>query len=144
MGLFSRGPSLGESFSYAIQAFGTGVPKLDEDTRNRIAPTALSAVKGYIDNQSFSAQEKSSALTMFQILSGTVGVQPAPQINTYGQAREVSEIIESTLPFNMPIVVMGPIRMVIEEYITGKSLGEIDFEEFDKSDARQLVHALIS
>lgn len=144
MGLFSKGPSIAESFSYAIQAFGSGILKLDEDVRKRVSPVAVSAVKGYIANQSYSEQEKNSTFTMFQIISGTVGVSPTPKLNTYGQAREVSEIIESTLPFNMPMVVMGPIRMVIEEYITGQSMGEIDYEKFDKSDARQLVHALMT
>lgn len=144
MGLFSRGASSAESFSYAIQAFGSGILKLDEDVRKRVSPVALGAVKGFIANQSYSQQEKNSTFTMFQIISGTVGVSPTPELNTYGQAQEVSEIIESTLPFNIPMVVMGPIRMVIEEYITGKSMGEIDYEKFDKSDARQLVHALMT
>lgn len=144
MGLFSKGPSIAESFSYAIQAFGSGILKLDEDVRKRVSPVAVSAVKGYIANQSYSEQEKNATFTMFQIISGTVGVSPTSQLNTYGQAREVSEIIESTLPFNMPMVVLGPIRMVIEEYITGQSMGEIDYEKFDKSDARQLVHALMT
>lgn len=144
MGIFSKGPSLAESFSYAIQAFGTGIIRLDEAVRARVSPVAVSAIKGYISNQSFSEQEKKSALTMFQIISGSVGVTPTPQLNTYGQAREVSEFIESSLPFNMPLVILGPIRMVIEEHITGKSMGDIDFKEFDKSDARQLVHALMT
>jgi hypothetical protein len=144
MGLFSKGPSIVESFSYAIEAFGTGILKLDGDIRKRVSPVAVGAIKGYIANQSYTEQEKNSTFTMFQIISGTVGVSPTPQLNTYGQAREVSEIIESTLPFNMPIVILGPIRMVIEEYITGKPMGEINYEEFDKSDARQLVHALMA
>ena len=144
MGIFSKGPSIAESFSYAIQAFGTGILRLDEDVRTRVSPVAVSAIKGYISNQSFSVQEKNSALTMFQIISGTVGVTATPQLNTYGQAQEVSEMIETTLPFNIPMVVMAPIRMVIEEYITGQSMSEIDYEKFDKSDARQLVHALMT
>jgi hypothetical protein len=144
MGLFSKGPSIEESFSYAIQAFGTGILKLDEDVRKRVSPVAVSAIKGYIAKQSFSEQQKTSTLTMFQIISGTVGVTPTPQLNTDGQAREVLEMIESTLPFNMPMVVMGPIRMVIEEYITGQSMNEIDYDKFDHSDARQLVHALMT
>jgi len=144
MGIFSKGPSIAESFSYAIQAFGTGILKLDEDIRKRVSPVAVGAIKAYIANQSYTEQEKNSTFTMFQIISGTVGVSPSPQLNTYGQAREVSEIIESTLPFNMPMVILGPIRMVIEEYITGKTMGEINYEEFDKSDARQLVHALMT
>lgn len=144
MGLFSKSPSIWESFSYAIEAFGVGILKLDEDIRKRVSPVAVSAIKAYIANQSYSEQKKNSAFAMFQIISGTVGVSPTPQLNTYGQAREVSEIIESTLPFNMPMVVVGPIRMVIEEYITGQSMSEIDYEKFDKSDARQLVHALMT
>ena len=38
MGLFSRGASSAESFSYAIQAFGSGILKLDEDVRKRVSP----------------------------------------------------------------------------------------------------------
>ncbi len=143
MGLFSKGTSVAESFSYALQAFGTGILKLDEDVRKRVSPVAISVAKGLISNQSFSEQEKNSSLMMFQIISGTVGVTPSSQLNTYGQAREVREIIESTLPFNMPMMILGPIRMVVEEYITGKDMSEINYEEFDKSDARQLVHALM-
>jgi len=144
MGLFSKGPSIEESFSYAIQAFGTGILKLDEESRKRVSSVAVGAVKGYIGNQSYSEQEKNSTLTMFSIISGTVGINPSQRLNIEGQANEVVEIIESTLPFNMPMVVMGPIRMVIEEYITGQSMNEIDYEEFDQSDARQLVHALMT
>lgn len=144
MGLFSKGPSIAESFSYAIQAFGSGILKLDEDVRKRVSPVAVGAVKGFMSNQSYSEQEKNSIFTMFQIISGTVGVAPTSQLNTYGQAREVKEMIESSLPFNMPLVIMGPIRMVIEEYITGQSMSEIDYEKFDKSDSRQLVHALMT
>jgi hypothetical protein len=80
---------------------------------------------------------------MFHIVSGTVGVIPSAPLDTYGQASEVSEIIESTLPFHMPMVVMGPIRMVIEEYITGQTMSEIDYEKFDATDARKLVNALM-
>ena len=144
MGLFSKSPSFTESFNYAIQAFGSGILKLDEDVRRRISPVALSAVKGFVGNQSYSEQEKNSTLTMFQILSGTVGISPTEQIAGNGQADEVREVIESTLPFNMPMVIMGPIRMVIEEYITGQSMSEINYDEFDKSDARQLVHAIMT
>ena len=144
MGLFSKGPSIAESFSYAVQAFGSGILKLDEDVRKRVSPVAVGAVKGFLANQSYSEQEKNSIFTMFQIISGTVGVVPTSQLNTYAQAREVKEMIESSLPFNMPLVIMGPIRMVIEEYITGQSMNEIDYEKFDKSDSRQLVHALMT
>jgi len=144
MGLFSKAPSIRESFSYAIEAFGVGILKLDEDSRGRVSSVALGAIKGYIANQSYSEQEKNSTLTMFTIISGAVGVEPSPKLNIEGQANEVVEIIESSLPFNMPIVVMGPIRMVIEEYITGQSMSDIDYEKFDKSNARQLVHALMT
>ena len=144
MGLFSKGPKITESLTYAIQAFGSGILTLDENVRKRVSPVALSATKKYIDNQSLSEQDKYSIFSMFQILSGTVGVTGTPQLDTYGKAREVSEMIESTLPFNIPMVVMAPIRMVIEEYVTGQSMSEIDFEKFNESDARQLVHALMT
>jgi hypothetical protein len=144
MGLFSKGPSIAESCSYAIQAFGTGILKLDGDVRKRVSPVALGAVKGFIANQSYTEQEKNSSFTMFQIISGTVGAIPTSQLNTYGQARDIKEMIESSLPFDMPMMIMGPIRMVIEEYITGQSMAEIDYEKFDKNDARQLVHALMT
>jgi hypothetical protein len=144
MGLFSKGPSIAESCSYAIQAFGTGILKLDEDIRKRVSAAALGAVKEFIANQSYTEQEKNSSLMMFQIISGTVGVTPSPQLNAYGQAREVKEFIESSLPFDMPLLIIGPIRMVIEECITGQSMAEIDYEKFDKNDARQLVHALMT
>lgn len=143
MGLFSKGTSAAESFSYALQAFGTGILKLDEDVRKRVSPVAVSAIKGLISNQSSSEQEKNSSLMMFQIISGTVGVIPTPQLSTFGQAREVREIIESTLPFDMPMIVLGPIRMVIEEHVTGQSMSEIDYDKFDKSDTRQIIHALM-
>lgn len=143
MGLFSRSPSVTESFGYAVQAFAIGFSKLDGDVRKRIAPEALSAIKGYIGNQSFSEQHKFSYLDIFKIISGTVGVTPSAPLDTYGRAGVVSEIIESTLPCNTPLIVLGPIRMVIEEYITGKSMSEIDYEKFDKSDARELVNALM-
>ena len=144
MGLFSKGPSVAESFSYAVQAFGSGILKLDEDVRKRVSPVAVGAALQFITNQSFTEQEKNSTFTMFKIISGTVGVIPSPQLNTNGQASEVSEIIQSTLPLNMPVMIMGPIRMVIEEHITDKSMSEIDYEKFDLSDARQLVHALMT
>jgi len=144
MGLFSRGPSIVESLGYAVQAFGTGVLKLDDDVRNRVAPISVAAAQTYLAKQSLSEEKKNSTITMFNIVSGTVGVNASTQLNAYGQADEVREIIESTLPFNMPMVVMGPIRMVIEEYVTGQNMSEINYEKFDKSDARQLVNALMT
>jgi hypothetical protein len=144
MGLFSKGPSIEESFGYAVQAFGTGVLKLNDDVRKRVAPSAVAAAVGFIGSQSFSQQQKDSLLTMFKIVSGTVEVIPSDQLNFQGQADEVSEVIESTLPFHMPMVVMGPIRMVIEEYVTGQTMSEINYDEFDTSDARQLVNALMT
>ena len=143
MALFSRGPSIKESLGYAIQAFGSGFMNLEDSAKKRVASNAVGAVKQFLNNQSFTEKEKDDFLTMFRIISGTVGVEPSAALNTYGQAQKVSEIIESTLPFNMPMVVMSPIRMVIEEYITGQEMGEIDFEKFDSNDARQLVHALM-
>jgi hypothetical protein len=121
-----------------------GLLELEESVRKRVTPVALGAVSGYIGNQSFEEQEKKSVLTMFQIISGTVGVEPTPQLDTYGQGQEIRDIFERTLPFNMPIVVLGSIRMVIEEYITNKSMSEIDYDEFDKSDAREIVNALMN
>jgi hypothetical protein len=144
MGLFSRGPSIEESFGNAIAAFGTGVLKLNEDVRKRVAPSVVAAAEGFIGNQSFSQQQKDSSLTMFKIISGTVGVIPSTQLDFQGQADEVREIIETSLPFNMPMVVMGPIRMVIEEYVTGQTMSEINYDTFDGSDARQLVNALMT
>jgi hypothetical protein len=143
MGIFSKSPSVYESFGYAVQAFGMGIINLDEETRTRTAPVATAAVQGLISKQSFSEEQKNSTLMMFQIVSGTVGIKPTAQLNTNGKADEVREIIESTLPFNMPIVVLGPIRMVIEEFVTGKSMNDINYEKFDKSDARQLINALM-
>lgn len=144
MGLFSKGPSITESCSYAIQAFGSGISKLDDDVRKRVSPVAVGSVKGFISNQSYTEQQKNASFTLFQIISGTVGVIPSPQLNTRGQASEIKEVIESSLPCDMPMMIMGPIRMVIEEYITGQSMAEIDYKKFDNNDARQLVHALMS
>jgi hypothetical protein len=143
MGIFSRGSSFSESLNYAVQAFGIGVLNLDQDVRSRVAPVSLGAIKTFLGNQSFTEEEKNAIYKMFQIISGTVGVNASSQLNTRAQAGEVIEIIESSLPFNMPIVVLGPIRMVIEEYVNGKSMDEINYEEFDKSDARKLVNALM-
>lgn len=143
MGLFSRGPSVNESLAYAIQAFGTGVLNLDDSERSRISKVALGAVTKFVQNQSMSEEEKQSSITMYGIISGSVGINPSPLLDTYDKAQEVAEIIESTLPFNMPLVVLGPIRMVIEEYISGKPMKEIDYEYFDRNGARQLVNALM-
>jgi hypothetical protein len=51
--------------------------------------------------------------------------------------------MEEILPFNMPLMVLGPVRMVIEEYVNGCEFEDIDFESFDKHDSRQLIHALM-
>ena len=133
-----------QSLGYAIQAFGFGVLSLDKDIRNRIAPVAVGAVKKFLDNQSMPVNERNDMLGMFRIVSGTVGIDPTGPLATHGQAMEIDEIIESSLPMNIPLLVLPPIRMVIEEYITGQTMQEIDFEKFDNNDARQLVHALMS
>jgi hypothetical protein len=146
MGIFSKKVSVEESDGYALQAFGMGILKLDENIRQRIGPVMVAAVKKSLNNQSsYSQSHKESSLSMFRIISGTVGINPTNEIDTYGdEADEVRGVIESSLPINMPLMVVGAIRMTIEEYITGKKLNEIDMEKFDKHDSRQVVHAIMA
>jgi hypothetical protein len=145
MGLFGKRVSIQESDAYALQALGTGVLRLDEDARNRIGPVMVAVAIKHLKNQtSYSEEHRNSALTMFRIISGTVGVEPVPEIDTYGdEADEVRGVIESTLPINVPLAVVGAMRMVIEEFITGKEFNDISMEKFDKHDARQVVHAIM-
>jgi hypothetical protein len=102
------------------------------------------AIKHLKNQTSYSEEHQNNALTMFRIVSGTVGVKPVPEINTYGnEADEVRGMIENTLPIHVPLAVVGAIRMVIEEFITGKEFNDISMEKFDKHDARQVVHAIM-
>ncbi len=143
MGLFSRGPSLYESFGYAIQAFGMSVIQLSEDERAKIQSVACGAVESYINAQSWEVKQKQDLVNVYRVISGSVGVSPSKVIDAYGKGMEIDEIIETSIPTNMPMVVMGPIRMVIEEHITSNKLSEINYEKFDGSPARILVNALM-
>lgn len=145
MGLFSKKVTIEESNAQALAAFGSGILHLEEDVRNRIGPVMVAAVIKHLKNQgSYTESHKESVITMFRIISGTVGIEPTPEIDTYGdEADEVREIIQDCLPINVPLAVVPVIRMVIEEYITGKSFNDIDMEKFDRHDSRQVVHAIM-
>jgi len=145
MGIFSKRVSIAESDGYAIQALGMGILKLDEDVRKRIGPVMVAAVQKHLKNQnSYLDAFSQDTLKMFQIISGTVGVEPTDEIDTYGsEADAVRDIIESTLPINIPMAVIPVIRMTIEEFLTGKKLTEINLEKFDDHDSRKVVNALM-
>ena len=143
MGLFSRGPSVYESFGYAIQAFGMSILKLPEEDRNRVQSAACTAVESYVGVQTFEPKQKADLLTLYRIISGSVGVKSYEVVDIYAKAKEIDDIIESCIPTNMPMAVMGPIRMVIEEYITGQKMDAIDYDKFNGSPARILVDALM-
>ena len=146
MGLFSKKVTIEESNAQVLAAFGTGILHLEEDVRNRVGPVVVAAVIKHLKNQSsYSESHKDSVLTMFRIISGLGGIESSPEIDTYGdEADTVREIIQDTLPINVPLAVVPVIRMVIEEYITGKSFNDIDMEKFDKHDSRQVVHAVMN
>jgi hypothetical protein len=143
MGIFSKGPSVYESFANSIQAFGMGMLKLSESDRLKIQSTACGAVERYIGAQSFELKQKSDLITVYRIISGSVGVQAKESVDINAKAMEIDEMIESCIPTNTPVAVMGPIRMVLEEYITGQNMSEIDYEEFDNSPARIMVNTLM-
>jgi len=142
LSIFSKKPSKKVSMAQALAAFGSCILKLDEEVRNRVSGVVLAAIRHYIEAQDFPDAEE-DAFLLFQLASGTVGVEPGPPSLSHGQAKRVRELIEEVLPFNIPLVVMGPIRMVIEEYVTGKDMKEIEYERFDQSDARQVINALM-
>lgn len=48
-----------------------------------------------------------------------------------------------TLPSNMPLMVMGAVRMVMEEYMAGKPFDQIDFKVFAYAPERRLVNILM-
>lgn len=145
MGIFSKRVTIEESDAAAIAALGAGVLRLDEEVRNRVGPTVLAAVKRHLKNQStYTESHRDNVLTMFRIISGTVGLEPMSEIDTHNdEADEVRAVIQDTLPINVPLAVVGAIRMVVEEYITGRDFKEIDMEKFDKHDSRQVVHAIM-
>lgn len=143
MGLFLRGPSVYESFGSAIQAFGMSILKLPEEDRIKIQSAACTAIESYVGVQTFEPKQKADLLTLYRIISGSVGVNSYEAVDMYAKAQEIDDIIEGCLPTNMPMAVMGPIRMVIEEYITGQKMDEIDYDNFNGSPARILVDALM-
>jgi hypothetical protein len=143
MGIFSKGPSTKESFGYAIQAFGMAVLNLPEEKRARIQSVACGAVESYIGVQSWDQKTSSDLISVFRIISGSVGIKASNTVDINAKGMEVDDIIESCIPTNMPNAVMGPIRMVLEEYITGQKMTEIDYVKFEESPAKIMIDALI-
>lgn len=142
MGLFSKSPTEQESTHNAISTFSSEIIKMDDISRDKIAPKVNSILKDFIDSLPWSEGEKVQAITMFQILSGTVGFEDFESVEF--QDSEIYQFISESLPFQMPLVIMGPIRMVIEEFITGKEMKDIDYESFDLTDARKIVNSLMN
>ena len=56
---------------------------------------------------------------------------------------EAAATICQTLPFNMPLMVIGAVRMVMEEYMAGKPFDQIDFKVFADGAERRLVNILM-
>jgi hypothetical protein len=141
MGLFSKSPTVKESNINVISTFASGIIKINDDQRHRMAPFVNRILTDYLSSLDLTENERKEVITMFQILAGTVGIEPSDSIRFIDS--DISQFIAEALPFEMPMIIMGPIRMTIEEFVTGKEMKDIDYESFDLTDSRALINNLM-
>jgi hypothetical protein len=141
MGLFSRKPTEVETTLGVISLFSSYVMKYEDNLKSKIAPTLLAGFQHFVESFNWSEADKLQTVTMFEILTGTVDVQANKKIKL--ENTEIYEMVTELLPTEIPMMVFGPLRMVIEEFVTGKEMKDIDYNKFELTNSRKVIDSLM-
>ncbi len=145
MGIFSKKPDTKDLVSNCLNYLCLAFSDQSEETRLELHEVFLSGINISLHRtDGLTPFDAINSMNFVRIMTDGVDVKANLEILNYEhRPTEAATLMCEVLPFNMPLVVMGPIQMVMEEFISGKEFGKIDMEVFAAGPARRLVNTLM-
>ena len=155
MGFFSKAPTELEVTTNFLKVLAGKTIQLDDATRNRVGPIILASVGQFLNYENLKATDIQNSYSMFQIISGTSGMTMSTSFSQYSASSvepdldEIGSLILDGIPFEIPVVVIGPLRYMMVEYLTRSSLDEVARDNLKKdwffgSDYEVLIDLIIA
>ena len=155
MGFFSKAPTELEVTTNFLKVLAGKTIQLDDATRNRVGPIILASVGQFLNYENLKATDIQNSYSMFQIISGTSGMTMSTSFSQYSASSvepdldEIGSLILDGIPFEIPVVVIGPLRYMMVEYLTRSGLDEVARDNLKKdwffgSDYEVLIDLIIA
>lgn len=154
MGFFDKAPSEIEVTTDFLKVLASKTIKLDDKTRQRIGPIILATVGQFLNYEDLKASEIQNSYSMFQIISGTAGMDMDTTYIQYTSTSpkddldEIGSLISDAIPIEIPIVFVGPLRHTMVNYLVRDIQGEVERDKHKKewfigSDYEILINLII-
>ena len=145
MGLFSKGPSTKDQVTNCLNYLCIAFSNQSKAVQVELQEIFLSGINISLHRTAeLSPIDAMNGMNFVRIMTDGVGKNAELVIlDNNHLPREAAATICQTLPFNMPLMVIGAVRMVMEEYIAGKPFDQIDFKVFADGAERRLVNILM-
>jgi len=145
MGLFSKTPNTKDQVTNCLNYLCIAFSNQSKEVQVEFQEIFLSGINISLHRTAeLTPIDAMNGMNFVRIMTDGVGKNAELAIlDNNHRPTQVTETICQTLPFNMPLMVIGAVRMVIEEYIAGKPFDEIDFKVFADGAERRLVNILI-
>ena len=145
MGLFSKGPSTKDQVTNCLNYLCVAFSNQSKEAQAELQERFLSGINTSLHRTpELTPVDAMNGMNFVRIMTNGVGKNAELAILDFShRPTEAAATICQTLPFNMPMMVMGAVRMVMEEYIAGKPFDQIDFNVFADGPERRLVNILM-
>jgi hypothetical protein len=145
MGIFSKGPSTKDQITICLNYLCVAFSNQSKETQAELQQVFLSGINTSLHRSpELTPIDAMNAMNFVRIMTNGVGVNAELEILDFShRPTEAASTIYRTLPFNMPLMVIGAVRMGMEEYLAGKSFDQIDFQVFADGPERRLVNILV-
>jgi hypothetical protein len=145
MGFFSKTPGTKDQITNCLNFLCLAFSDQNAETRVELHEVFLSGINISLHRtDGLTTTDAINGMNFVRIMTNGVDVNANLEILDYEhRPTKAASLMCEILPFNMPMVVMGPLQMVMEEFIAGKEFDQIDMEVFAAGPARRLVNVLI-
>jgi hypothetical protein len=145
VGIFSKGPSTKDQVTNCLNFLSIAFADQSEEIREEFHEIFLSGINISLHRtDGLTKADAINGMNFVRIMTNGVDVNANLEILDYKhRPTDVASTMCQILPFDMPLVVMGPLQMLMEEFIAGKSFDQLDMEVFAAGPARRLVNILI-
>ena len=145
MGFLSKAPSTKDQITNCLNYLCLAFSKQSKETQEEMHEIFLSGINISLHRTTeLTPIDANSGMTFVRIMTNGVGKNAELEILDFShRPTDAAATICQTLPCNIPLMVIGAVRMVMEEYIAGKPFNQIDFEVFANGPERRLVNILM-
>ena len=145
MGIFSKGPSTKDQVTNCLNYLCLAFSNQSEEIQKELHEIFLSGINISLHRtDGLTLSDAINGMNFVRIMTNGVDVNAKLEILDFDhRPTEAASTMCQILPFDMPMMVMGPLQMVMEEYIARKPFDQMDMEVFAAGPARRLVNILI-